>query len=173
MEFEIKSLDTKKIIDGVSLDPRVGEFYNNPSFGYGGYCLPKDTKQLLSSYTDINQNLIKATIQSNEDRKITIANTIKNMNIKSLGVFRLSMKEGSDNYRQSAILDIINLIKSDITNLYIYEPMINKKNIFDCEVINDLDNFKFSCDLIITNRMQKELEDVAHKVFTRDIYNSD
>jgi UDPglucose 6-dehydrogenase len=166
-------LDTKLIIDGVALDPRVGEFYHNPSFGYGGYCLPKDTKQLLSNYKNINQNIIEAIVKSNETRKSFLANVIVKKNIKNIGIYRLAMKEGSDNYRQSAIIDIIDLLKKDIQNIYIFEPMVDKENIFDCLVIRNIDDFKMSCDLIITNRMQKELEDVSHKVFTRDIYNSD
>lgn len=167
-----KNLNTKMIIDGMSLDPRIGDFYNNPSFGYGGYCLPKDTKQLVSNYKGIKQTLINAIVESNNIRKLFLAETIKKSNFKRLGIYKLAMKEGSDNYRQSAIIDIINLLKKDLENIFIFEPMIQQDKIFNCKVMNCLEEFKSSCDVILTNRMQEELEDVSYKVFTRDIYNN-
>lgn len=179
---EIKGLNTKQIIDGVSLDPRIGDYYNNPSFGYGGYCLPKDTKQLLCNFEDVPQNIIKALVDSNKTRKEFIAkqillklgyeennpDTIKN---KTVGVFRLTMKQGSDNFRSSSIQDVMKYLKDYGLKLVIFEPTLNKGSYFDGHlVINDLDKFIRQSDLIIANRYDERLEGVKHKLYTRDLY---
>lgn len=163
-------LDTKSIIDGVCLDKRIGKGYNNPSFGYGGYCLPKDTKQLLANFDDLPQTLIKAIVSSNATRKDFIAKEILKLNPKSVGFFRLIMKEGSFNFRSSAIQGIINRIKALGVDTYIYEPQIDSDLFFGSKVISDLSNFKDTCDIILTNRMDNCLEDVSYKCFSRDIY---
>tara|TARA_B100000963_G_scaffold361398_1_gene396538 strand:- start:255 stop:1442 length:1188 start_codon:yes stop_codon:yes gene_type:complete len=164
------NLDTKKIIDGISLDSRIGENYNNPSFGYGGYCLPKDTKQLKSNFKKIPEALISATITSNLLRKDFLYKEIKKFNPKVLGVYRLIMKKNSDNYRSSAIFDILKKITDDGTRVIIYEPIIELNFFEDIEVVKDINFFKKHSDLIITNRISSDLEDVKDKVFTRDIY---
>ena len=170
---EIKGLDTKSIIDGVCLDPRIGNHYNNPSFGYGGYCLPKDTKQLLANYKDVPENLIEAIIKSNQTRKEHIVNMIMNKKPKTVGVYRLTMKTNSDNFRASAIQDIILYLKENNVKVVIYEPTLNSEVFADCEVIKDFDEFKKMSDVILANRQEKILDEVKEKVYTRDIYNRD
>ncbi len=170
---EIKGLDTKSIIDGVSLDPRIGNHYNNPSFGYGGYCLPKDTKQLLANYKDVPENLIEAIIKSNQTRKEHIVNMIMNKKPKTVGVYRLTMKTNSDNFRASAIQDIILYLKDNNVKVVIYEPTLNSEVFADCEVVKDFDEFKKISDVILANRQEKILDEVKDKVYTRDIYNRD
>ena len=161
-------LDTKSVIMGVSLDPRIGEGYNNPSFGYGGYCLPKDTKQLLSNYTEIPQNLIESIVKSNEKRKSFIAKEIIEKNPHVVGVYRLSMKRDSDSFRSSATIDIIKIIQKKVEVL-IYEPSIDSNTFMKCKVIDDIDYFMDNSDLIIADRFYKELKKVENKIFTRDI----
>ncbi len=170
---EIKGLDTKSIIDGVCLDPRIGNHYNNPSFGYGGYCLPKDTKQLLANYKDVPENLIEAIIKSNQTRKEHIVNMIMNKKPKTVGVYRLTMKTNSDNFRASAIQDIILYLKENNVKVVIYEPTLNSEVFADCEVVKDFNEFKKISDVILANRQEKILDEVKDKVYTRDIYNRD
>ena len=168
-----KNLNTKNIIDSIGLDPRIGDHYNNPSFGYGGYCLPKDTKQLLSNYKNAPQKLIEAIIKSNEVRKKFIAEEVIKLNPKIVGVYRLVMKEGSDNFRESSIQDVIKLIASKGLKVIIYEPLIKKESFIGFEVVNDFEKFSNKAEIILTNRMNNELKSVKNKVFTRDIFNSD
>ena len=168
-----KDLNSKNIIDGISLDKRIGSGYNNPSFGYGGYCLPKDTKQLLSNFKDVPQDIIGAIVNSNETRKDFIANIIFSLNIETVGFYRLSMKKGSDNYRFSAVLDIIKKLQSKGKRILIYEPILQGNSFCQCEVIKDKEDFLASSDLIIANRISSSLKDFEDKVFTRDIYNRD
>lgn len=171
---EIKGLDTKKIIDGVCLDLRIGDFYNNPSFGYGGYCLPKDTKQLLANYKDIPQKIISSVISSNNTRKHHIASMIENMNPNTIGIYRLIMKKNSDNYRESSIIDIIKILSDKGINVIIYEPILKNIEIIETAFVeNDLNIFKKKCDLIVCNRMDTELNDIIDKVYTRDIFYRD
>ncbi len=167
-------LDTKSIIDGVSKDKRIGTFYNNPSFGYGGYCLPKDTKQLLSNYEGIQNNIIHAIVLANKTRKDNIVNDILNKvdSSDTIGIHRLIMKEGSDNFRDSSILGIIKRLKQKGMNVIIYEPNIKENNYYNSPVNKDIDDFKDKCDLIICNRYTKELEGTRSKIYTRDIYHS-
>ncbi|MBK3333205.1 nucleotide sugar dehydrogenase [Persephonella atlantica] len=169
---ETHGLNTKEIIEGVCLDPRIGMHYNNPSFGYGGYCLPKDTKQLLANYQEKNipTYLIKATIESNLARKYYIAEQILKRNPKLVGIYRLSMKAGSDNHRSAAIIDIIEHLKARNTNIIIYEPLIKEDKFMDLPVEKDINIFKQKVDLIIVNRFSSELEDMKEKVYTRDIF---
>ena len=167
---ELKGLNTKDIIDGVCLDPRIGSHYNNPSFGYGGYCLPKDTKQLLANYKDIPQNMIEAIVKSNDTRKQHIADMILKRNPKVVGVYRLTMKSGSDNFRASAIQSVIKILKNNNVDIIIYEPTINTNTFEDLKVENDLKTFKKESDVIIANRLDEELEDINNKVYTRDIF---
>lgn len=170
---EIKGLNTKDIIEGVCLDPRIGNYYNNPSFGYGGYCLPKDTKQLLANYSDVPENIIGAIIKSNETRKDHITEMIKRKNPKVVGVYRLIMKSGSDNFRSSAIFGIIDRLKKDGINVSIYEPTIKKNTYHGIEILHDLDLFKSISDVIITNRYDNELDDVKEIIYTRDVFTRD
>ena len=171
---EIKGLDTKKIIDGVCLDLRIGDFYNNPSFGYGGYCLPKDTKQLLANYKDVPQTIISSIISSNNTRKHHIASMIENKKTNTVGIYRLIMKKNSDNYRESSIIDIIKILSDKGINVIIYEPFLKNVEVVDTAFIeNDLNIFKKKCDLIVCNRMDTKLNDVMDKVYTRDIFDRD
>ena len=167
---EIQNLSSKKIIEGISLDPRIGNYYNNPSFGYGGYCLPKDTKQLLDNFANIPNNIIKAVVESNKTRKNFIVNSIKDKFPKVVGVYRLIMKKGSDNFRESAILDIINKLKKEKISIIVYEPLLKVKFMDEIEVIKDLSDFISKSDLIIANRISKDLDKVRKKVYSRDIF---
>ena len=169
----VKGLNTKDIIQGIGLDPRIGTHYNNPSFGYGGYCLPKDTKQLLANYKDVPQNLIEAIVKSNKTRKEFITNEIISKNPKIVGIFRLTMKSGSDNFRSSAIQDIINNLKSRGVEMVIYEPTLNKPEFNGIKVINDLEKFKRISSVIMANRLEKEIFDVKEKVYTKDLFSRD
>lgn len=170
---EIKGLNTKDIIEGVCLDPRIGNYYNNPSFGYGGYCLPKDTKQLLANYNNVPENIIGAIINSNETRKDHITEMIKKKKPKVVGVYRLIMKSGSDNFRSSAIFGIIERLKRDGINVSIYEPSIKENTYHGIEIIHDLDLFKSISDVVITNRYDDKLEDIKDIIYTRDVFSRD
>ena len=170
----LNNLDAKNVIKGVSYDSRIGDYYNNPSFGYGGYCLPKDTKQLLANYKEIPQEMIQAIVKSNETRITFLASEILGRVKSNLGVYRLSMKSGSDNYRSSSIIKVIEKVReiSPTVEIKIYEPSINSISFMHCEVVDDLNNFKKKSDLIISNRIDEELNDVKEKVFTRDIFHN-
>lgn len=169
----IKSLNVYDIVRGVSLDPRIGNYYNNPSFGYGGYCLPKDTKQLLANYDGVPQNLIKAIVESNKTRKQYITKEILKKKVNTIGIYRLSMKSNSDNYRSSAIIDVIKMLKKNKNRIIIYDPNIIQNKIFGCEIVKDLNKFKKMSSIIIANRYNLELNDVKSKVFTKDIFKRD
>ena len=166
-----KNLNSEEIIKGVSMDPRIGDYYNNPSFGYGGYCLPKDTKQLKQNFKNIPQKLIHATIEANTTRKKFITSQILKINAKTIGVYRISMKQGSDNWRESSIIDIIKLLKKKGKKIIIYEPYISKKEFLGFSIVNNITIFKNKSNIIITNRMHKDLDSIKNKVFTRDIFN--
>ena len=170
---EMRNLDTKSIIEGVCLDPRIGNHYNNPSFGYGGYCLPKDTKQLKANFKDVPENLISAIVESNDTRKSHIANSIMEKNPKIVGIYRLTMKAGSDNFRASAIQDVINHLQNNCIKVVIYEPTLLVPTFNNLEVINDINKFKNESDVILANRKDTVLADVTDKVYTRDLYGRD
>ena len=170
---EVHKLETKSIIQGVALDPRIGDFYNNPSFGYGGYCLPKDTKQLLANYDNVPNNIIQAIVDANTTRKDHIAASIIKMKPKTVGIYRLTMKSGSDNFRDSSVQGIMKRIKAKGIEVIVYEPALDKKVFFKSKVYNNLEKFKKKADIIVANRFHNDLIDVTKKVYTRDLYCRD
>lgn len=170
---EVRGLDSKQIIEGVGLDPRIGSHYNNPSFGYGGYCLPKDTKQLLANYADVPNNIMGAIVEANRTRKDHIADMILNRNPKIVGIYRLTMKMDSDNFRQSAIQGVMKRIKSKGIEVVVFEPALQEDNFFNSRVIHDFDEFKSISDVIVANRITDSLKDVLDKIYTRDLFSRD
>ena len=168
---ELKGLNTKDIIDGVCLDPRIGDYYNNPSFGYGGYCLPKDTKQLLANYNKVPQNLIEAIVKSNDTRKDHVTRMILEKNPKTVGIYRLTMKTNSDNFRASAIQGIIQRLKANNINVIIHEPTLKKKEFNECHVVNDFDEFVNKSDIVLCNRIDDKIKKHSDKIYTRDLFN--
>lgn len=170
---ELKGLDTKDIIDGVCLDPRIGTHYNNPSFGYGGYCLPKDTKQLLANYENVPQNLIEAIVKSNDTRKDHIADMIVKKGVKVVGVYRLTMKTGSDNFRASAIQGVIERLRGKGLEVIIYEPTLKEEKFNGCDIVNDFDKFNEISDVVVVNRPDEKTKELTKPIYTRDLFKRD
>ena len=170
---EIKGLNTEQIINGIGLDPRIGSHYNNPSFGYGGYCLPKDTKQLKANYRDVPEEIISAIVSSNKTRKEHIANMILSRNPQVVGIYRLAMKAGSDNFRASAIQDVMKKLRGEGIEVIIYEPTLDVEEFWKYKIVNDFEKFKEISDVIVVNRYESCLDDVKDKVYTRDIFKRD